>query len=125
MAALASIADTPHGRKMLMDMIHDNGDGTFTVTFADGSTETVDADLYVFNTGDLAYSHGGPLWPHILERPTRNTSAIGLRRSTAMTHPGRCEIWSGSRPNESTLAIRHQSSRSFTTRSTQRSTTTR
>lgn len=68
MAALASIADTPHGRKMLMDMIHDNGDGTFTVTFADGSTETVDADLYVFNTGDLAYSRGGPLWPHILEK---------------------------------------------------------
>ena len=69
-AALSAIATSPEGRRFLEQMIHDNGDGTYTVTFADGQQVTVDGDLYINDKGGVAYGRpdGGDLWYAIAEK---------------------------------------------------------
>lgn len=67
-AALSSMAATEKGREKLKKMIQENGDGTYTVTFADGSEVKVDADLYVDANGNPAYNRSEVLWPSILEK---------------------------------------------------------
>ena len=42
LATLGTMAATPAGRAMIERMIKDNGDGTYTVTFGDGTSVTVD-----------------------------------------------------------------------------------
>ena len=70
-AALASLASTGAGRRRLRSMIRDNGDGTFTVTFADGGQVVVDDDFYVGDEGSPEYMRLGArpeaLWPLVLE----------------------------------------------------------
>ena len=56
-AAIAAIAATEGGPERLRDMVTKNADGTFTVRFADGTTQRVDADMYV-NSNGIAYGHG-------------------------------------------------------------------
>lgn len=73
MAAMSSLASTPEGRRKLQEMIHDNGDGTYTVTFGDGSSETVDGDLFMGRDRQspafAGFGAGGAaLWPMILEK---------------------------------------------------------
>lgn len=65
-AALGALAATPEGRRHIRDMIHDNGDRTYTVTFRDGKKVTVDDDFYT-KGNSLAYAKSGELWPLILE----------------------------------------------------------
>lgn len=68
-AAMAAIAATPAGQRMLQQMIHDNEDGTYTVTFKDGQQITVDGDLYVAGDGTAAYGRPqGDLWYAIVEK---------------------------------------------------------
>ncbi len=54
-SAVASAANSPGGRAHLRDMMTSNGDGTYTITFGDGVAVTVDSDVYVNASGDLAY----------------------------------------------------------------------
>jgi len=42
LASLGAIVTTPGGAAYIKSMIHENGDGTYTVTFADGTKVTVD-----------------------------------------------------------------------------------
>jgi len=71
-AALAAIATTPDGAARLESMITRNDDGTFTVRFPDGTSETVDADFYVKkDDGEVAYGHGPdgqPNWYSVIEK---------------------------------------------------------
>ena len=56
MAALSAMADTLAGKALIMKMIRDNRDGTYTVTFPDGRVVEVDADLFVNDDGGPAYA---------------------------------------------------------------------
>ena len=67
-AALAALAATPAGRAQIRQMIHDNGDGTFTVTFANGQKVTVDDDFWVGADGVRYAKVGDDLWAAILEK---------------------------------------------------------
>lgn len=68
-AAIAAMAATPQGRNRMARMIHDNKDGTYTVTFPGKEPVTVDADLYVGPDGEPAYgAPKGELWAVILEK---------------------------------------------------------
>jgi Calpain family cysteine protease len=53
-AAVAAIAVSPEGRALLRNMITENTDGTFTVTFGNGEIVNVDGDLYS-EGGNAAY----------------------------------------------------------------------
>ncbi|MGQ0825628.1 MAG: C2 family cysteine protease [Actinomycetota bacterium] len=53
-AAFAALAARPEWRKLIRDIVRDNGNGTYSVRFAD-RVVTVDADLYVAGT-DPAYA---------------------------------------------------------------------
>jgi hypothetical protein len=56
---------------VLRRMIRDNGNGTYTVTFADGATVTVDGDLYVDADGQPVYGKTAgsrEMWLPILEK---------------------------------------------------------
>jgi hypothetical protein len=67
-AALAAMAATAEGQRRIREMIRDNGDGTFTVTFADGTRVTVDDDFYVDQHGQPLYARpNGDIWAAILE----------------------------------------------------------
>lgn len=78
LAAVASEARTPAGRQRLHDMIHDNGNGTYNVTFPGRDAVTVDAPT----DAELAtYSSAGPdgTWLAILEKgyaQSQNNGAI-------------------------------------------------
>lgn len=78
LAAVASEARTPAGRQRLHDMIHDNGNGTYNVTFPGRSAVTVNAPT----DAELAtYSSAGPdgTWLAILEKgyaQSENNGAI-------------------------------------------------
>lgn len=70
-AAIASLVQTPKGRQMIHDMIFDNGDGTFTVTFPSGQSVLVDGDVYVGSNGKplaAQLSPDGDYWFLILEK---------------------------------------------------------
>ncbi len=70
-AAVASMASTPEGRQLLANMVHANGDGTYTVRFGDGEEVTVDSDVYVNDNGGLAYGgarDGSYNWFSVLEK---------------------------------------------------------
>lgn len=73
-AAIAALASTPAGMAYLRSMIVDNLDGTYTVTFADGHTETVNGDVPTFNqSGDpedvaAKVAFDGAFWFVILEK---------------------------------------------------------
>ena len=70
-SAVASMASTPEGRRLLADMIHANGDGTYTVRFGDGEEVRVDSDVYVNDSGGLAYGgarDGSFNWFSVLEK---------------------------------------------------------
>jgi len=70
-AAVASMASTPEGRRLLATMIQANGDGTYTVRFGDGEEVRVDSDVYVNDTGGLAYGgarDGSFNWFSVLEK---------------------------------------------------------
>src|SRR5262249_28812147 len=69
LSAMASMANDPVGRQQLHDMIHDNGNGTYTVTFPGAPDEPVtvsapaDAETALFAQGNKLGT-----WPAILER---------------------------------------------------------
>lgn len=72
-AALAAMADTDSGRRAIDQAIRDTGDGTFTVTFADGEQVTVDDDFYIDGKGEEYYAHiadgaQAVLWAAVLEK---------------------------------------------------------
>lgn len=70
-SAVASMASTPEGRRQLANMVHANGDGTYTVRFGDGEEVTVDSDVYVNDSGGLAYGgarDGSYNWFSVLEK---------------------------------------------------------
>lgn len=67
-AALASMAATAEGRARIEQIIHDNGDGTFTVTFGDGSQVTVDDEFYADQEGNQLYARSREdLWVAVVE----------------------------------------------------------
>lgn len=67
-AALSSMAATEQGRQAIRDVLTDNGDGTFTVTFADGQRVTVDDDFYVEDS-DVRYAdRGNDIWAMVMEK---------------------------------------------------------
>lgn len=70
-ATIASLTLSASGRKMIHDMITDNGDGTFTVRFPSGVAVTVDGDVYVDGNGSPLAGRGqkgGDYWYSILEK---------------------------------------------------------
>ena len=71
-ASLAAMAQTDAGRKRIQDMIIDNHDGTYTVTFPGKGTYTVDADLWVGENGKPIYGGDSDgvdkLWFPIMEK---------------------------------------------------------
>lgn len=69
LAGIGAIADQDPG--VIKDMINENGNGTYTVTFGDGSQVTVTPDLVVNSNNSAAFSDPGSegvLWPAILEK---------------------------------------------------------
>ncbi|MCU1498153.1 MAG: hypothetical protein JWM47_2106 [Acidimicrobiales bacterium] len=62
LASLAAIVRTPGGEEYIKSLIHDNGDGTYTVTFEDGQKVTVNGQ-----SDDLSSHTGGDKWVLILE----------------------------------------------------------
>lgn len=67
-AAMASLATTPEGRKQIDNMIHENGDGTYTVTFGDGQSVIVDGDLYGRNDTAVYGKTGDDRWYALIEK---------------------------------------------------------
>lgn len=66
-SGLAGLANSHQGRDRLRGMIHDNGDGTYTVRFADG-TETVDGDLYTSGVAETYAKRNEGTWAAIIEK---------------------------------------------------------
>jgi Calpain family cysteine protease len=72
MSSLAAIAASNYSARV-QSMITDNADGTYTVRFADGSTQRVDSDFYLDKNGYRVYaSFGQPgrpeLWAAVIEK---------------------------------------------------------
>ena len=72
-AAIAALASTPTGMRYLRSMIVDNGDGTYTVTFGNGRSETVTSDVATYRSDgslDVAaqVAADGAFWFVILEK---------------------------------------------------------
>jgi len=68
---IAGLANTEAGRATIARMIHDNGDGTFTVTFPSGQVVTVDGEVYTGPDGKPIASRippSGNYWYLILEK---------------------------------------------------------
>ena len=56
MAALSALAYTANGSDLIRQMIKDNGDGTYTVSFPDRTKVMVDAEFYVTDRGGPLYA---------------------------------------------------------------------
>lgn len=68
---IAGLAATEAGRAKIANMIHDNGDGTFTVTFPNGRVVTVNDEVYAGKDGKPIAStipQNGNYWYLILEK---------------------------------------------------------
>ena len=65
LAALASAAQVDPER--VARLVSDNGDGTYTVHLRSGD-QHVDGDLYVRQSGGVAYERGGALWAAVVEK---------------------------------------------------------
>ncbi|WP_026120452.1 C2 family cysteine protease [Nocardiopsis potens] len=68
LAGMGAIAD--QNPQIIKDMIKENANGTYTVTFGDGEQVTVTPDLVVNSNNSPAFSspQGGVMWPAILEK---------------------------------------------------------
>ncbi|MFW5419809.1 hypothetical protein J0910_24630 [Nocardiopsis sp. CNT-189] len=68
LAGMGAIAD--QNPEIIKDMIEQNANGTYTVTFGDGEQVTVTPDLVVNSNDSPAFSNpkGGVMWPAILEK---------------------------------------------------------
>ncbi|MBB4930064.1 hypothetical protein F4561_000884 [Lipingzhangella halophila] len=70
LAGTGAIAD--QNPEMIKDMIQENSNGTYTVTFGDGESVTVTPDIVVdADSGGAVFSdpgHEGVMWPAILEK---------------------------------------------------------
>ncbi|MFC4560692.1 C2 family cysteine protease [Nocardiopsis mangrovi] len=68
LASMGAIAD--QNPQIIRDMIRENGNGTYTVTFGDGEQVTVTPDIVLNEDGSAAFSspNNNTLWPAILEK---------------------------------------------------------
>ncbi|WP_285494135.1 C2 family cysteine protease [Actinomadura sp. NBRC 104425] len=72
LSSMGALAQTPEGRRRLRNMIRQNPNGTYTVTFPDGDQVTVTPYFPINRDGNLSFSQpeGQPptIWPLILEK---------------------------------------------------------
>ncbi|MBB4930792.1 hypothetical protein F4561_001612 [Lipingzhangella halophila] len=69
LAGIGAVAD--QNPEMIKDMISENDNGTYTVTFADGEEVVVTPDIVVDSSGNAEFSDPGSdavMWPAILEK---------------------------------------------------------
>jgi hypothetical protein len=70
LSSMGALAQTPEGRRRLREMIRQNPNGTYTVTFPDGERVTVTPYFPVNKDGNLSFAQpeGQTIWPLILEK---------------------------------------------------------
>ncbi|GAA4065010.1 MULTISPECIES: C2 family cysteine protease [Actinomadura] len=72
LAGMGALAQTPEGRERLRNMIRQNPNGTYTVTFPDGERVTVTPYFPINKDGNLSFANpeGQPptIWPLVLEK---------------------------------------------------------
>jgi uncharacterized protein YukE len=82
LSALAAMAGSDDGRKKIMNMIHVNDNGTYTITFADLTAVTITGELYVDvdNKPVYAQAAGGQNdnWVQIIEKAYAARNAKGF-----------------------------------------------
>ncbi|MQY04679.1 C2 family cysteine protease [Actinomadura macrotermitis] len=72
LASMGALSQTPAGREQIKNMIRQNPNGTYTVTFPDGEKVTVTPYFPIDKNGSLSYASpaGQPpvVWPLVLEK---------------------------------------------------------
>jgi hypothetical protein len=88
LATMAAMTQSDEGRKKLLQLVRENPDGTYTVTFADKTAVTVSSELYVDAAGNSLYANGRRMpdntmalatWVQIIEKAyaARKKSGFG------------------------------------------------